>query len=166
MPFPPRRRRPQLIFPKSCDWLTYPGPARVIIRRFFRPLVVFQMDVQPAAAGTAALRLKWDTAKNSGRLDKSPLRVHSQSMRIGVVILFNLLAMAPIAIADETLPVVKAGSEVYSNVTILGVSATDIYFTSNRGLANAKSKDLEPALQKHFNFKPTNAAAIEKKHKA
>ena len=86
-------------------------------------------------------------------------------MRIGVAILLNLLAMASVAIADETLPVLKAGNEVYSNVTVLSVSATDIYFTSNRGLANAKLKDLDPALQKHFNFNPTNAAAIERKEK-
>jgi thiol-disulfide isomerase/thioredoxin len=87
-------------------------------------------------------------------------------MRNGVLILLNLLAMASIAIAAETLPVLKAGSEVYSNVTILSVSATDIYFTSSRGLANAKLKNLDPALQKHFNFNPTNAAAIEQKQKA
>ena len=87
-------------------------------------------------------------------------------MRIGVAILFNLIATASIAFADETLPVLKAGSEVYSNVTIISVSATDIYFTSNRGLANAKLKDLDPVLQKHFNFNPTNAAAIENKRKA
>jgi thiol-disulfide isomerase/thioredoxin len=86
-------------------------------------------------------------------------------MCIGVAILLNLLAMASIAIAGEMLPVLKAGSEVYSNVTILSVSATDIYFTSNRGLANAKLKNLDPALQKHFNFNPTNAVAIERKHK-
>jgi cytochrome c biogenesis protein CcmG/thiol:disulfide interchange protein DsbE len=86
-------------------------------------------------------------------------------MRIGVAILLNLFAMASIAIADETLPVLKAGNEVYSNVTVLSVSATDIYFTCNRGLANAKLKDLDPALQKHFNFNPTNATAIEQKQK-
>jgi thiol-disulfide isomerase/thioredoxin len=87
-------------------------------------------------------------------------------MRNGVAILLNLLAMASIAVADETLPVLKAGSEVYSNVTILSVSTTDIYFTSNRGLANAKLRDLAPALQKRFNFNPTNAASVERKQKA
>jgi thiol-disulfide isomerase/thioredoxin len=87
-------------------------------------------------------------------------------MRIGVVILLNLLTMASVAVAGEKLPVLKAGNEVYSNVTIMSVSATDIYFTSNRGLANAKLKDLDSALQKHFNFNPTNAAAIEQKQKA
>ena len=86
-------------------------------------------------------------------------------MRIGTAILLNLLAMASIATAGETLPVLKAGDEVYSNATILRVSVTDIYFTSDRGLANAKLKDLEPAIQKHFNFNRTNAAAVEQKQK-
>jgi cytochrome c biogenesis protein CcmG, thiol:disulfide interchange protein DsbE len=87
-------------------------------------------------------------------------------MRIGVVILLNLLAAVSVAVADDTLLLLQAGNEVYSNVTILSVSATDIYFTSSRGLANAKLKDLTPELQKRFNFNPTNAAAIEQKHKA
>jgi thiol-disulfide isomerase/thioredoxin len=87
-------------------------------------------------------------------------------MRIGVAIILNLFAMASIAIAGETLPVLKAGGEVYSNVTVMSVSATDIYFTSSGGLANAKLKDLDPALQRHFNFNSTNAAAIEQKQKA
>ena len=106
-----------------------------------------------------------DTVQKSGGLDKTAVRVHSQSMRIVVFILFSLSAMTSVVIADETLPVLKAGGEVYSNVTIMSVSATDIYFTSSRGMANAKLKDLDPALQKHFNFNSTNAAAIEQKQK-
>jgi thiol-disulfide isomerase/thioredoxin len=101
-----------------------------------------------------------------GGLDKTAGRGHSQSMRIGFAILFSLLAMASMAVAGETLPVLQAGNEVFSNVTIISVSATDIYFTSNQGLANAKLKDLDPAWQRHFNFNPTNAAAIEQKQKA
>jgi thiol-disulfide isomerase/thioredoxin len=87
-------------------------------------------------------------------------------MRIGVAILLTIFAMASIAIADESLPVLKAGNEVYSNVTVLSFSATDVYFTSSRGLANAKLKDLDLALQKHFNYNPTNAAAAEQRQKA
>ena len=87
-------------------------------------------------------------------------------MRIGVVILLNLFAVACVAVAGETLPLLQAGDEVYSNVTIMSVSATDVYFTSSRGLANAKLKDLAPAMQKHFNYNPTNAAAIEQRQKA
>jgi thiol-disulfide isomerase/thioredoxin len=87
-------------------------------------------------------------------------------MRKWIAILLNLPAMASIAVAGETLPVLKAGNEVYSNATIMSVSVTDIYFTSSRGLANAKLKDLDPDLQKHFNYNPTNAVAAEQRQKA
>lgn len=60
--------------------------------------------------------------------------MHSQSVLIVVAILVNLLAVASIATAEEALPVFKAGNEVYSNVTVRSVSATDVYFTSSRGL--------------------------------
>src|ERR1017187_2932224 len=86
-------------------------------------------------------------------------------MRIGVVILLNLLAMSSIAIAGETVTVLMVGTNTYRHVAIFKGSATDIYFTSDRGLANAKLKDLDPAMQKHFNYNPTNAAAIEQKQK-
>ncbi len=99
-------------------------------------------------------------------LDKTALHGHSQSMRSAIAILLNLFAMASFATADETLPVLKAGVLTYSNVTVFKVTATDIYFTSVRGMANAKLKDLDPDLQKHFNFNPTNSVAIEQKQKA
>ena len=39
-----------------------------------------------------------------------------------------LVAAIGVARADEQLPVLQAGSEVYSNLTVTSVSATDIYF--------------------------------------
>ncbi len=54
--------------------------------------------------------------------------------------------MVSFAIGDETLPVLKAGNDSYTNVTVFKVTATDIYFTSDKGLANAKLKDLDPKL--------------------
>jgi thiol-disulfide isomerase/thioredoxin len=63
--------------------------------------------------------------------------------------------------ADETIPVLQAGSETYSNVTVSSVSATDVYFIYAGGLANVKIKNLSPALQKHFNFDPKQAQAVE-----
>jgi thiol-disulfide isomerase/thioredoxin len=65
--------------------------------------------------------------------------------------------------ADDTLPVLKVGSEVYSNVTVTSVTATDIYFSHARGMGNAKLKNLDPDLQKHFHFDPAKAGAVEKK---
>src|SRR5437870_1897902 len=73
-------------------------------------------------------------------------------LRIGAAVLFHLTCSGLIAGADETLPVLRVGTDVYSNVTITAVTATDIYFTSAKGVANAKLKNLDPELQKHFKF--------------
>jgi len=83
-----------------------------------------------------------------------------------MVVLLNLFMLTAVAVADETLPTLKVGKETYSHVNVFQVTATDIYFTSDQGLANAKLKDLDPGLQKHFNYNPTNAAAVEQKEKA
>jgi hypothetical protein len=70
--------------------------------------------------------------------------------------------MTPTAFADKKLPVLEVGSKTYSNVTVTEVTATDIYFISDKGLANAKLKDLDPVLQKLFHYDPAAAAAVEK----
>jgi thioredoxin-related protein len=74
------------------------------------------------------------------------------------------LAMA--SRADEILPVLKANQQVYTNATILKVTATDIYFVSAQGAGNAKLKDLSPDLQKHFHYNAANAAAVEQQQAA
>jgi thiol-disulfide isomerase/thioredoxin len=79
---------------------------------------------------------------------------------------FSTLILAGIIIiarADEKFAVLEAGSEVYSNVTVTSVSATDVYFTFAGGMANVKLKQLSPDLQKHFGFDPKKAAAAELK---
>jgi thiol-disulfide isomerase/thioredoxin len=77
--------------------------------------------------------------------------------------LLGCLAFALSVRADETLPVLKVGSEVYSNVTVTSVSATDIYFSHSRGMGNAKLKNLTPDLQKRFHYDPVKAGEVEKK---
>lgn len=84
-------------------------------------------------------------------------------MRLTFALVFSLAIAASILQADETLPALKIGSVTYSNLTVTSVSATDIYFTSDKGMANAKLKDLPPALQKKFYFDPAKAAVAEKK---
>ena len=64
--------------------------------------------------------------------------------------------------ADEKFPVLQVGSQVYSNVTVTSVSATDVFFTHASGLGNAKLKLLSPELQKHFSFDPETASAVER----
>jgi thioredoxin-related protein len=85
-------------------------------------------------------------------------------MRWGIFIASGLLA-ATTAWADENLPLLKTGGEVYSNVTVLSVTAADVYFTYNdgHGMANAKLKNLSLELQKHFHYNATNALTLEKK---
>jgi len=78
---------------------------------------------------------------------------------IAVLGLFGAVSVS----ADEKLPVLQAGTDIYSNVTVLSVSATDVYFTYNngKGMANAKLKNLSPELQKHFHYNSTEASQVE-----
>jgi len=75
------------------------------------------------------------------------------------------LVTAFAAFADEKLPVLKVGTEVYSNVTVTSVSETEIFFTHSRGMGNAKLKNLDPAMQQHFHYDAGKANAIEQKRK-
>ncbi|HUA37722.1 MAG TPA: hypothetical protein VMA35_04895 [Candidatus Sulfopaludibacter sp.] len=79
------------------------------------------------------------------------------------ILILGLVAMTSRGLADEKLPTFKVGGETYSNVTITKVTASNIFFISNRGLTNAELKDLDPAWQKHFHYDP--AAATERKQK-
>jgi thioredoxin-related protein len=87
-------------------------------------------------------------------------------MRAQGFIVFSLIAAVWTARADEKLPVLKAGSEVYSNVTVTTVTATDIYFTYAGGMANVKLNQLDPALQEHFHYNPVKAGEVEQKQAA
>ena len=64
--------------------------------------------------------------------------------------------------ADEQLPLLKVGSQTFTNVTVTTVTASDIYFLSSSGMGNAKLKNLDPVLQKHFHFDPDKASGLEK----
>jgi hypothetical protein len=69
----------------------------------------------------------------------------------------------PIPSADGTLAMLKVGDKVFYNVTVTTVTPAKIYFTYSGGTDSAKLKDLSPALQKYYNFNPTNAANFERK---
>jgi thiol:disulfide interchange protein len=87
-------------------------------------------------------------------------------MRAQGFIAFSLIVAVSVARANEKLPVLNVGSEVYSNVTVTKVTDTDIYFTCARGMANVKLSKLDPALQKHFSYNPTKAGEVEQKQTA
>ncbi|HWY30530.1 MAG TPA: TlpA disulfide reductase family protein [Candidatus Acidoferrum sp.] len=92
--------------------------------------------------------------------------IHKHSLRLASVIVLSLVFLSSRTYADEVLPVLKVGSDTYSNVLVTSVSVMDIYFTSDKGMANAKLKDLDPEMQKHFNYDPAKADAVEKKQAA
>jgi cytochrome c biogenesis protein CcmG, thiol:disulfide interchange protein DsbE len=86
------------------------------------------------------------------------------NLRVTLITALGLLGAASVW-ADEKLPVLQAGTDIYSNVTVLTVTATDVYFTYNdgKGMANAKLKSLSPNLQKHFQYNPAKAGEVEQK---
>jgi thiol-disulfide isomerase/thioredoxin len=88
----------------------------------------------------------------------------AMNLRISIFLTLGLSA-ALSALADDQLPVLQIGSNVYSNVTVLSVSATDVYFTYNhgKGMANAKLKSLGPDLRKHFHYNRETAGKVEQK---
>jgi hypothetical protein len=85
-----------------------------------------------------------------------------RDVRFGTGIALGLLIVALKVCAEERLTVLKVGNDVFSNVTVVAVSPTDIYFTHPGGMANAKLKELTPELQQHFHYNTTNAMAVEK----
>jgi thiol:disulfide interchange protein len=87
-------------------------------------------------------------------------------MRVSGFMVISLILAVEAARAGEKLPGLNAGSEVYSNVTITKVTATDIYFTHAGGMANVKLSQLDPALQKHFGYNPAKAGEVEQKQAA
>jgi cytochrome c biogenesis protein CcmG, thiol:disulfide interchange protein DsbE len=80
---------------------------------------------------------------------------------VGAVFLLTLATAG----ADDHFAVLKVGSETYSNVTVTSFTATDIYFNHARGMGNAKLKDLDPVLQKHFQFNRTKAGEAEQQQR-
>jgi hypothetical protein len=68
-------------------------------------------------------------------------------------------------LSGEKLAVLKVGSEVYSNVTVTAVTATDIYFTYSGGMGNVKLESLDPRLQEKFHFDSKKASQQESEEK-
>jgi len=94
-----------------------------------------------------------------GRVGMTIRRLCAVPLRIMAVFVF--LAVALNVSADERLAVLKVDIDTYTNVTVTSVTATDIYFTCDKGMLNAKLKNLEPAVQKHFGFDPEKARHAE-----
>lgn len=84
--------------------------------------------------------------------------------RLFVVIWLLLAGTAPAAQIKLDLLVVHA--RTYTNVTVLAYNTTHVFFTYAGGSAGVKLKDLDPELQKRFNYDPAAAAEAEKQQAA
>lgn len=83
-------------------------------------------------------------------------------MRESFLLLASFIVWTSAVQADEEkLRLLKVGAETYTGVTVTSVTSTDIYFSHSKGLGSAKLRDLEPAMQAHFHYDPTKAAASE-----
>jgi len=80
-------------------------------------------------------------------------------MRLQFLVIGLALVLNSAKADGERLAELKVGEDIYTNVTITSVSATEIYFTHNRGVGNAKLKKLEPAVQKMFHYDAAQATA-------
>jgi hypothetical protein len=60
--------------------------------------------------------------------------------------------VAALAADPVKFPTLRSGSTVYSNVTVLSASATDLYIQHQNGFANLKLRYAEPAVQKQFGY--------------
>jgi len=76
-------------------------------------------------------------------------------------ILLLFTAVIPALAADGKLPLLRAGNQTFTNVTVTGKTATDLYFMHAAGVGNVKLKTLPPELQQRFGFDPAKAAAAE-----
>jgi thiol-disulfide isomerase/thioredoxin len=83
-----------------------------------------------------------------------------KSMKTRLLAVVCLAAM--VTKADEFFPVLKANGEIYSNITITKVTATDIFFNHAGGVGNAKLKNLTPELQEHFHYNAAKSMLVEK----
>jgi thiol-disulfide isomerase/thioredoxin len=79
------------------------------------------------------------------------------------IAVLGLLAL-PLAAARAELKfdTLKVGAAVYTNVTVIDVTATDLYFRHQGGVGNTKLRYLEPEIQKRFHYDPDVAADAER----
>jgi thiol-disulfide isomerase/thioredoxin len=84
-------------------------------------------------------------------------------MRSIILILFCLVIPALPVCAEQKLPALTVSGETFTNVTVLKVTITDVYFTHAHGMGNAKLKELDPEMQKLFHYDPVKAGDEQKK---
>jgi thiol-disulfide isomerase/thioredoxin len=83
-------------------------------------------------------------------------------MTVRFFLLLVLLSILSVSGESLRLPTLTVGSTTYSNVTILGANATDLYFRHSLGFSNVKLKYVGADLQKRFDYNPRAAEEAER----
>jgi len=120
-----------------------------------------------ALSGTGAARAMLSIAQKFGAVAvlqkpfaaQDLINTVTNALRAILIIGALLAGMASSWADDERFATLQVGSEIFTNVTITSVSATEIFFTHSRGIGNAKLKNIDPALQKMFHFDSAKANA-------
>lgn len=81
--------------------------------------------------------------------------------RLRGILVVALFATVPVLRGDQIFKTLTIGDDTYTNVTVTGVTKTDIYFTYPGGMGNAKLKNLSAELQEHFHYNAADGSAAE-----
>jgi thiol-disulfide isomerase/thioredoxin len=96
------------------------------------------------------------------RLVKSGAFGHTACIIVRFCPLYFFLCVLSLAGEPLKLSSLKVGSITYTNVTVLGANATDLYFSHSLGFANVKLKYVDTNLQARFQYDPKAAEQAEK----
>ncbi len=88
--------------------------------------------------------------------------VHHYDMLLRCLFVVCLLGGSPLFGAPLKLDFLRVGTRVYSNVVVVGANTTDLYFKHSQGLSNVKLRQLDPQLQKRFDYDPKAAEEAER----
>lgn len=81
--------------------------------------------------------------------------------RVSRLIFFAVMALAFPLSAAEKMALLLVGNRGYTNVTVIGFNATDLYFKHDGGFSNVRLKYLSDDLKKKFFFDAERAARAE-----
>jgi thiol-disulfide isomerase/thioredoxin len=89
--------------------------------------------------------------------------VHTHAVLTRIIMLCAVtVAVRSLDAAETKLPELRVNQKVYTNVTIFGANATDLFFSHAQGLANVKLKYLEPDIRERFAYDPGKAGEAER----
>lgn len=99
-------------------------------------------------------------------VDKRSARRDVLAMRILGIILLTMVAGLSARADEDRLPTLTAGDTIYTNVQVLLVTPTDIYFSADNGIGNVKLTNLDSTLQAKFAPYAAKASEVDQKQTA